>query len=252
MIKAMVVDNERWALLDIVHSMPWEKHGFEVVGQTVQSVEALDIARQVHPNVAFLDIRMPVLSGLDLIPLLRKEHPNMLFVLVTGHSEFEYAQAAVKMGVFDYCLKPLEEEVGATLLERIKSHFAMQQNAPPSILSEEIISCDQFSVLLQYVKEHAFEKLCLEDVAKKHFMNPNYCGYLFKLNTNKTFSQFVRDIRITTACYLLQHSKMRVGEIALRVGYENAHYFSRVFSSETGLSPRDYRLQNADCAEAKE
>ncbi len=243
MYRAMLVDNERWVLMDIVQTFPWEEHGFEVVGQTTDALSAISLAKECRPDVAFLDIRMPDLSGLDLIPLLAQSHPDLLFVLITGHSEFQYARRAIQLGVFDYCLKPVEPDYASELLERLGECLTELRDKPPAIPEGEEVSNDQFALVLQYVKDHMYEKLTLEEVAEKHFMNSNYCGYLFKLTTGKTFSQYVREVKINMACYLLGHTNLRINDIADRIGYGNSNYFTRVFTSSQGISPREYRSQ---------
>ncbi|MDR3120085.1 MAG: response regulator [Clostridiales bacterium] len=245
MYRVILVDDERWVLSDVVHSFPWGQYEFEVVGQTTQAMQAIELVAEEKPDVAFLDIRMPVLSGLDLIPLLREKSPRLLFVLITGHSEFEYARTAVRLSVFDYCLKPVEEREAADLLGRLRSALKQRGELPPFVeIDPEESAGDSFSRLLRHVRGHAFEKLSLEKVAEAYYMNPNYCGHLFKLHTGKTYSQYVRDIRMKTACYLLSHSRLRIGEIAIRVGYDNTQYFTRIFTAAMGDSPRGYRAKN--------
>ena len=66
--------------------------------------------RQLKPDIVLTDIRMPVKSGLDMIADVREDVPDCRFVIITGYDEFQYASQAIKLGVFDYLLKPIDNE----------------------------------------------------------------------------------------------------------------------------------------------
>lgn len=72
--------------------------------------ELRQICRNHRPDIVFTDIRMPYLNGLEAIEACEKEMPGTEFVVVSGYSEFQYAQKALRLGVNEYLLKPVEEE----------------------------------------------------------------------------------------------------------------------------------------------
>ena len=72
--------------------------------------EALQIIKEKQPQVVFTDISMPVLDGLELAKIVKSTYPGILVVIISGYSDFSYAQQALRYGVFDYLLKPLEDE----------------------------------------------------------------------------------------------------------------------------------------------
>ncbi len=71
---------------------------------------AIEIIESQHPSIVLSDIRMPVKDGLELTQYIQESYPEILVILVTGYSEFEYAQAAIRYNVFDYILKPIDPE----------------------------------------------------------------------------------------------------------------------------------------------
>ncbi len=92
--------------------------GLEVVGEAEDGEMALERALALEPDILLIDIRMPFKSGIELITSLNEALPNRIIIIVSGHDEFEYAQAAIKLRVFDYLLKPLVAEVFAQVIER--------------------------------------------------------------------------------------------------------------------------------------
>lgn len=93
-----------------------EKRGFEVVVADTMAV-AIDLARQVAPAFAVLDLRLGDGNGLSVVPVLREERPNSRIVVLTGYGNIASAVSAVKAGAVDYLSKPADaDQVEAALL----------------------------------------------------------------------------------------------------------------------------------------
>ncbi|MDR2648121.1 MAG: response regulator [Clostridiales bacterium] len=217
MYTVALVDDEKWALIDNLHIFPFEKYNFKVVGQFTSSTQALARLPVIEPDLLIADIRMPSISGLDLIHFLKASLPNLSSVLLSGYAEFTCAQEALRQGVFEYCLKPLDTDKAEAVLKRVVDRLNSSDDLPESI--EYSSGNKYFSMLLRHVNIHIYDKLVLEELAKEFYLNPTYCGQLFKSATGKTFPQYLRDARLTRACELLSRTKMPVSEIARRVGY---------------------------------
>jgi len=93
----------------------------------------------------------------------------------------------------------------------------------------------------KYIQEHYSENLSLDFLSKVFFMNPYYISQLFSKKTNKTYLDYVTEVRIQKAKELLLNTDMMIYEIAQKVGYNNAKYFSRVFEKVEGCNPSVYR-----------
>jgi two-component system, response regulator YesN len=118
MQKVMIVDDEVIFRDFLRTTIPWAEYNLEICCEARNGVEALELAHQHRPNIALVDINMPFMDGLQLTERLKEELPETAIVLVTGHSEFEYARRALKLGVEDYILKPFsKEELILTLLK---------------------------------------------------------------------------------------------------------------------------------------
>jgi len=96
------------------------------------------------------------------------------------------------------------------------------------------------NMILEYYKTG----ITLEEIAEKLNLTPEYLGNQFHLEKGVKFSTFIKDFRIKKAKELLIGSKLKVFEIAERVGYSDAKYFSKVFRESTGQLPAEYRATN--------
>ena len=95
-----------------------------------------------------------------------------------------------------------------------------------------------------YLKTHLDEELSLTQVSAHFYLNAAYLSRLFREKTGMTFSDYLADLRVTSAKELLVSSPLTIYEIARKVGYEEANSFSRLFKKRTGMSPQKYRSVN--------
>lgn len=125
MYKVLIVDDEPLFRYYMRTKLDWSSHGFSICGEAANGAEALEEAKRCHPDLALVDISMPYLNGLELTEKLNLNLPGMVVVFVTGHNEFEYAQAALRLGVFDYLLKPFNQEEFAAVLTKVKKKLEL-------------------------------------------------------------------------------------------------------------------------------
>jgi two-component system response regulator YesN len=118
MYKALVVDDEVAARKTICELIDWEYLGFCKPQEAQNGQQALALAEQNHYDLIFTDIAMPVMDGIALIEQLRKRDKEQKIIVISCHEKFEYAQAAVKLGVDDYLIKDLttKEELSSYVL----------------------------------------------------------------------------------------------------------------------------------------
>jgi len=95
----------------------------------------------------------------------------------------------------------------------------------------------------KYITEHIEERLTLNDVASYFGVSPNYLSQLFKKYSESGFSEYISQQKIARAKELMTDGTLKIYEIAQRLGFENAYYFSKVFKKVCGMSPRDYLQQ---------
>ena len=125
MFRVLLADDEELALVTLQYAFPWREYGFCVQEAVTDSREALGILKRKRIDAAFVDIRMPGLSGLALAKQAREEGIDTVFVIVSGYPDFDYAKEAIGIGVLDYCLKPVSEEEAPQLLKKLRSRILM-------------------------------------------------------------------------------------------------------------------------------
>ena len=117
MIKVFITEDEsivREGLRDIV---PWEKYGFEFVGDAPDGEIALPLIRKLKPDVLITDIKMPFMDGLALSSIVSRELPDTKIIILSGYSDFEYARQAIALKVDQYLLKPITKAAILKALE---------------------------------------------------------------------------------------------------------------------------------------
>ncbi|MRN52138.1 response regulator transcription factor [Paenibacillus monticola] len=143
MYKVMIVDDESWAIRGIRNAFDWDKYGFEIIGQYTSAYKAWDAIREKPPDLVFTDIRMPGISGLDLMKRAKAQGLNIEFVIVSGYGEFEYAQEALRYGALDYFLKPLDVDMADQFIAKLAMHFSRRSAARNHLLLDALTSADQ-------------------------------------------------------------------------------------------------------------
>ncbi|MDO4519781.1 MAG: response regulator [Eubacteriales bacterium] len=117
MLKVFLVEDEVVMRNGIKNSIPWEKEGFQFVGEASDGELAYPLIKKEKPDILITDIQMPFMDGLELSRLVKNELPNIKIIILSGYNEFDYAKTAISIGVTDYLLKPIGS---AKLLEAIK------------------------------------------------------------------------------------------------------------------------------------
>ena len=124
MLKVLIVDDDRLARKGLITVMPWEKYGMEVAGECANGVQALEFLGRNRVDLVFSDLEMPVMSGLELIERARGRFPELPFVVLTVHTDFEFIQKVLRLGAIDYIAKvQLDQENLDVVLKRISERL---------------------------------------------------------------------------------------------------------------------------------
>ncbi len=126
MTKIMIVDDEFYFREALKVSLPWKELGFEICAEAKNGKDALERIDDCNPDIVIVDINMPIMDGLELVQNVRDRGINCRFIILTGHSEFNYAKQAVQLGVNNYILKPVNEEELKEALFEIKRIIKME------------------------------------------------------------------------------------------------------------------------------
>ncbi len=127
MLKIVLVEDEKVVLRGMTMALSKEKEIY-LAGTAENGTDGLKVIREVKPDLVLTDIRMPGMSGLELIEQAQKEFPNLVFVIFSGFNEFKYVQKAIGLGVLDYLEKPVAVSDLKNVLERARNMIDYKKN----------------------------------------------------------------------------------------------------------------------------
>ncbi len=110
MFRVLFVDDEQIVREGIQHLIDWEEEGFTICGQAGDGNEALRKIKETKPHLVMIDVKMPGMTGLDVIRRAREFDFQGEFIILTGFSDFEFAKQAITLKVPQYLLKPIDED----------------------------------------------------------------------------------------------------------------------------------------------
>lgn len=130
MYNVLIADDEAIIREGIKCLLDWEALGFTIVDEAANGEAAYEKLLSLQPDVALFDIRMPKMSGLDVIRDARANGYKGKIIILSGYSDFKYAQEAIRYGVGSYLTKPIDEdelqEILLTVKEQLDADFATE------------------------------------------------------------------------------------------------------------------------------
>lgn len=123
----IIIDDELFVRKGLIGMIDWESSGFQVIGEADNGEDALALIRAKKPDLVVTDIRMPVLDGIGLIQAAAEEKLETEFVIISGYNDFRYAQQALRFGVHDYVLKPIDEDDMLQALAKLRDKLSAKK-----------------------------------------------------------------------------------------------------------------------------
>lgn len=123
----MLVDDEDIVLQGLMRFVNWEEHGFTVVGASTSVARALTVLESEPIDLVITDIQMPIQNGIDLMRILKAEYVTTKSIVLSSHSDFSYAQQAMRLGALDYLTKPVNFKSMKVLLGKLKEKLDQEQ-----------------------------------------------------------------------------------------------------------------------------
>lgn len=272
----LVVEDNKSSLEYMAKDIPWEEYGVTVTGQALNGKIAWNLAEKSTPDILLTDIRMPVMDGLKLIELFREKGLDTQVIILSAYDDFFYAQQAIRLGITEYVLKPVDdfqlieavlkakhiileqrkkEEREKWLLEQEKEYETLRNQKFWNELTElckrmtleEGSERSEIVHATEFIKNHYMEELTAELVAHEVGLTPNYFSHIFKKVMRVSFSSFVRNVRIEKAKELLLNTDITSARISEMVGFSDQQYFSHIFKKVTGNTPTEYKRKGGIC-----
>ena len=248
MYNLLIVDDEPIIRRGIKSLAILSEIGISEIFEAGNAEKCLEIVDKEHIDIIMLDINMPNTDGLTLAKMLKEKNKNFAIIMVTGYDYFEYMQTAIRLGVDDYLLKPVNktdiELVLRRMIDKIEKIRLENRLSELSVTSECILSGDNssFKAVREYMNEHLFDSdLSLGYMAENLGFNSSYLSGIIKQLYGIPFQEYVTLKRMEQAKILCLSTDMKNYEIAEEIGYEDVNYFTNRFKKTFGITPKQFK-----------
>ncbi len=262
MMKVAVIEDERAFLQELVFTVDWEAWDCLVVGSAQDGASGLALIAEKKPDIVVTDIRMPGMDGLRLVEAAREalggEGPE--FIIISGYDDFEYARTALRLGVRNYLLKPLDDEELEASIRRLKAEIedrrsrtrlerTMDEGQAGTLMlfreyelgRRQDPQSKYVAAAISHIQESYQRDLSVDAAAERLGISSGYLSRIFKKETGYTFGDYLMYYRVKRAVELLTAGEHRIYEVADLVGYSDQRYFSQVFKRIVGLTPSQFK-----------
>ena len=168
MYSFMIVDDDELVRERVLSLIPAEKLGLKLVAQAENGVEALELFEQHRPQIVIMDIQIPLMNGIDVAKQMLQVDPDVKIIIITGFGTLEFAQDAIRSGINDFLLKPINPKeledtlIKATELIQSEAVQALEQQRMERLVerSMPLIRSRYFLSLLQTPPEELTDESC--------------------------------------------------------------------------------------------
>lgn len=241
--RVMLIDDEESARKLMKAGIAWEDLGMEVVGEASSGVEAINVIDDIRPDIAFVDISMPFMDGIEFTQMATERYPRLVIIIMTAFDDFEYARKCVSLPVFEYMLKPMVRSEVVKVLNKVKGRLDAEHTSDEEtedeqepVMSGETNATEQIKRYLE--DNYTDPKLNLTFVAQYFGFSASYLSRKFKQDTGKKFVEYLTELRMNKAMQLAE-SNVKMFIAASEVGIPDPNYFGRCFKKYTGKSYSD-------------
>ena len=134
MYQAIVIDDEKWVVKSLIATIKNQDY-FEITTEFYDGLSGLEYIRIHQPALAFVDVRLPGMGGLEILQAAHAEGLSTLFIMISGHAEFAYAQKAMFHNAIGYCLKPFSR---SELMDSMQKAYQLLQEQEQKAENQEV------------------------------------------------------------------------------------------------------------------
>ena len=263
MYKVVIIEDSPLLRTGMVHTLDWASVDCQIIGSAGDGLEGLALIENVKPDIIITDIKMPGLSGLEMVEQAMLNGSRASVIFISGYDDFQYAQKALKLGAVEYLIKPLEDEdtyravrsASAKVDERrrldeLERRLDAVEGSKVKVFQRyldgnESIKSEYTQHAIDYIAPHYGEDINVRSIANALSISESHLSKVFKDTLQSTIGEYLTHYRITEACKMLQNTKMKVYEVAVRCGYSDQRYFSVIFKRIMCMTPNEFRAHNA-------
>ncbi|WP_421385467.1 response regulator transcription factor [Bacillus salacetis] len=250
----LIVDDEPRTRQGLAKTLDkWANGEYQIITAS-NGEEAIELMKLNKIHILITDIRMPEITGLQLLKMAKEQNIHPVIIVISAYSEFEYAQEALRLGVINYLLKPISKKTLLEAVEAAVEAVEKQERAEKieKVVDKRLVEADSQNFsnrtpireAIDYINSHLKDELTQKEVAEHVHLNASYLSVLFKEHVKMTFSEYVTRRRIQRAKDLLISTNLPINDIAEESGYKTAKYFIKIFKDSEGMTPSAYRKTN--------
>ena len=228
------------------------KDRFKTIWVAADGEEALRLCRKKRPHIVVSDIQMPRMNGYELCKQIKEdlEISHIPVILLTARNDEESQLYGYKNGADAYVTKPFEVSMLYAIIcsqlhnrERMRTRYTDIGPLPPPEEGTFSSADEEFlNRLNQIITEHLDnEQLGIPFICDKIGISRASLYNKLKALTDMGANDYITQIRMERAIWLILHTELSVNDIADKTGFSTARYFSTVFKQHTGCSPTQYR-----------
>ncbi|WP_302326250.1 response regulator transcription factor [Enterocloster lavalensis] len=253
MYKVIIVEDEDIIRKGLVYSVPWAEMDCNVVGEAANGIEGLELIREQNPDIAVIDINMPVMDGFQMLENSYEQY-NYAPIILSGYSDFEYAKRAIHYGVKGYLLKPLnmadmkeavrlakrECEIRGAWISHQKTKEDWESTSVLKDFQKQPVEDRLARRMLEYIFENYQQKIVMQDLVDHLNYSEAFLNRKFKDAVGTTFNDYLNRYRIQKALEMIREGELPIQDIAWKSGIGDYKYFRVVFRKYLGCSPKEY------------
>lgn len=249
MYRVVVIEDEEAIRKVIIMSIDFSALNCILIGEAGNGVEGIKLIQEKKPDIVITDVTMPLMSGIEMIEQTLEY--NYTSIIISGYDEFSYAKKAIKLGVCDYLMKPIDKEELNNVIQSIVSGFDLsskisgllkEKNQIEHIQLLETLNKEDHLVdkIMEYIHLHYSEKIFLSDIADVLNYSESLLSKRFRRVTQMTFNEYLNRFRIQKSIEYMKKGTYGLTEISDICGFSDYKYFSTVFKKYTGYTPSQF------------
>ena len=249
MYRVVVIEDEEAIRKGIIMSIDFSTLNCILIGEASNGVEGIKLIQEKKPDIVITDVTMPLMSGIEMIEQTLEY--NYTSIIISGYDEFSYAKKAIKLGVCDYLMKPIDKEELNNVIQSIVSGFDLsskisgllkEKNQIEHIQLLETLNKEDHLVdkIMEYINLHYSEKIFLSDIADVLNYSESLLSKRFRRVTQMTFNEYLNRFRIQKSIEYMKKGTYGLTEISDICGFSDYKYFSTVFKKYTGYAPSQF------------
>lgn len=251
MYKILIVEDEVLIRKRLMYGINFASLNCVLVGGARDGREGIQKIKKTRPDIVITDINMPVMDAFDMLD--KTMDFDYSTIILSGYDEFINAQKAIKYGVSEFMVKPInEDELKKTIVRVTKEveeqkRFELVKKLNPEFFKDNYIHSSSKAIkdpvvrqMIDYIEKHYSEKIIFKDVAKVLGYSTSLMYEKFKNELDTTFNDYLNRYRINKSIELIKEGNYLLYQISEMCGFSEYKYYNKVFRKYIGVSTNEF------------